>query len=126
MPLLRDFKFSSLVALESGRYYTAFVGSDANGDATLVGPSGFSGPQHARRAGLRHVRSARCAPIKFNERWNGEFTVDFFNLFNRTNIRDISTVYGGFDLNVAPIASFRTPRDVFNPRQTQFGFKLKF
>jgi hypothetical protein len=53
-------------------------------------------------------------------------SVDFFNLFNRVNIRDISTFYGSSNLAVAPAASFGTPRDVFNPRQIQFGFKLKF
>jgi len=126
-PLLRDFKFSSLVALESGRYYTAFVGSDANGDGNpLSDRPGFLGRNTLEGPGYATFDLRVARPIKFNERWNSEFTLDFFNLFNRTNIRDISTVYGGFDLNVAPIASFRTPRDVFNPRQTQFGFKLKF
>jgi hypothetical protein len=86
----------------------------------FLGRNTLEGPGYA----TLDLRVAR--PIKFNERWNGEFTLDFFNLLNRTNIRDISAVYGGFDLNVAPVASFGTPRDVFNPRQTQLGFKLKF
>jgi hypothetical protein len=126
-PLLRDFKFSSLVALESGRYYTVFVGSDANGDGNpLSDRPGFLGRNTLEGPGYATLDLRVARPIKFNERWSGEFTLDFFNLFNRTNIRDISAVYGGFDLSVAPVASFGTPRDVFNPRQTQFGFKLKF
>jgi hypothetical protein len=52
--------------------------------------------------------------------------VDVFNLLDRTNIRDLNTVWGSFDPNVPPIASFNTPRDVFNPRQMQVGLKLRF
>jgi hypothetical protein len=52
--------------------------------------------------------------------------VDFFNLFNRVNIRNLNTFYGSADLNVPPAPGFGTPRDVFNPRQIQFGIKLKF
>ena len=127
VPLLRDFKFSSLVALESGRYYTVFVGSDANGDGNpLSDRPGFLGRNTLEGPGYATLDLRVARPIKFNERWSGEFTLDFFNFFNRTNIRDISAVYGGFDLSVAPVASFGTPRDVFNPRQAQFGFKLKF
>src|SRR5262249_19578215 len=84
VPLLHDFKFSSLVAVESGRPFTVFTGFDANNDGnplsdrpgtlgrnTLIGP-GFASVD---------VRVAR--PIKFTERLNSEFSVDFFNLFNR-------------------------------------------
>jgi outer membrane receptor protein involved in Fe transport len=127
VPVLRDFKFSSLVSVESGRYYTVSVGSDANGDGNpLSDRPGFLGRNTLQGPGYATFDLRIARPIKFNERWSSEFTLDFFNLFNRTNIRDISTVYGNFDLNVAPIASFKTPRDVFNPRQVQFGFKLKF
>ena len=64
--------------------------------------------------------------VRLSEQWTGQFSVDFFNLFNRVNIKDLNTVWGGIDLNVAPISSFNTPRDVFNPRQIQFGAKLVF
>jgi hypothetical protein len=52
-----------------------------------------------------------------------------FNLFNRNNVKDINTVWGSIDYpNSPPPASlgFGTPRDVFNPYQTQFAAKLKF
>jgi hypothetical protein len=52
--------------------------------------------------------------------------VDFFNLFNRVNIRDLAAVYGSADLNIPPIAGFNTPRDVFIARQIQLALKLKF
>src|SRR5262247_840372 len=127
VPLLRDFKFSSLVAIESGRPFTVFTGMDANNDGnpfsdrpgtlgrnTLIGP-GFASVD---------VRVAR--PIIMTERLNSEFSVDFFNLFNRVNIRDITTFYGSSNLNNPPVAGFGTPRDVFNPRQVQFALRLKF
>jgi Carboxypeptidase regulatory-like domain/TonB dependent receptor len=127
VPLLRDFKFSSLVAIESGRPFTVFTGFDANADGNplsdrpgILGRSTLIGP------GFASVDARVARPIKFTERLNSELSVDFFNLFNRVNIRDISTFYGSSNLAVAPAASFGTPRDVFNPRQIQFGFKLKF
>jgi carboxypeptidase family protein len=127
IPLLRGFKFSSLVAIESGRPFTIFTGFDANNDGNpqsdrpgVFGRNTLMGPGYASV----DVRVAR--PIKLAERLGSEFSVDFFNLFNRVNIRDISTVYGSSDLTNPPIASFGTPRDVFNPRQIQLSFKLKF
>jgi hypothetical protein len=127
VPWLRDFKFSSLVSIESGRPFTVFTGYDANADGnpfsdrpgslgrnTLIGP-GFASVD---------MRVAR--PIKIMERLSSEFSVDFYNLFNRVNIRNINTFYGNADLNVPPVASFGTPSEVFNPRQIQFALKLKF
>jgi hypothetical protein len=72
------------------------------------------------------LRSAR--EVRFNERVTAEFSVDFFNLFNRTNITDLNTVYGGIDLNLAPNPILRsgTPRDASNPFQVQYGLKLRF
>jgi hypothetical protein len=127
VPVLREFRFSSLVAIESGRPFTIFTGFDANGDGNplsdrpgALGRNTLMGPSFASV----DVRIAR--PIKLTERLNCEFSIDFFNLFNRVNIRDITTFYGSNDLNVPPVAGFGTPRDVFNPRQIQFGVKLKF
>ncbi|MBO0860185.1 MAG: TonB-dependent receptor [Chloracidobacterium sp.] len=127
VPWLRDFKFSSLVSVESGRPFNVFTGYDANNDGnpfsdrpgnlgrnTLIGPSDAS-------VDLRVAR-----PIKFTERLASEFSVDFFNLFNRVNIRNINTFYGSADLSVPPVSSFGTPSEVLNPRQIQFALKLKF
>jgi hypothetical protein len=106
---------------------SVFTGFDANSDGnplsdrpgalvrnTMVGP------------GFASVDARVARPIKLTERLNSEFSVDFFNLFNRVNIHDITTFYGGGDLRVPSVAGFGSPRDVFNPRQIQFGFSLKF
>ncbi|HKX27885.1 MAG TPA: TonB-dependent receptor [Blastocatellia bacterium] len=127
VPALQAFRFSSLVSLESGRPFNVFSGSDTNGDGNpnsdrpgQLGRNSLIGPRYT----TVDLRVAR--PLKLTEWLNAEFNLDFFNLFNRTNIRDLNTVYGSSDLSAAPIASFGTARDVFNPRQLQFGLKLKF
>ncbi|MBO0863043.1 MAG: hypothetical protein J2P21_32010, partial [Chloracidobacterium sp.] len=127
VPWLRDFKFSSLVSVESGRPFTIFTGYDANADGnpfsdrpgtlgrnTLIGPSAAS------------VDTRVARPIKFTDRLASEFSVDFFNLFNRINIRNINTFYGSADLSAPPVPSFGTPSEVLTPRQIQFSLKLKF
>jgi outer membrane receptor protein involved in Fe transport len=127
MGVLRDFKFGSLVSIESGRPFTIFTGFDANGDGNpfsdrpgVIGRNTLMGP------GIASVDARVARPIKFTERLNSEFSVDFFNLFNRVNIRNINTFYGSADLNNPPAPGFGTPREVFNPRQIQLVLKLKF
>ncbi len=127
VPLLRDFRFSSLVAIESGRPYTVFTGFDANADGNPFSDRpGFLGRSTLMGPGFASVDARVARPIRLTERLNSEFNVDFFNLFNRSNIRNLTTFYGSSNLNVPPVASFGTPSDVFNPRQIQVGFKLKF
>ncbi len=127
--VLHDFKFSSLLTAQSGRRFNVFAGSDANGDGNplsdrpgRLGRNALEGPGYAS-FDLRIARE-----IHFNERVSAEFSADFFNLFNRINVTDLNTVYGGIDLNVAPnpILGFGTPRDASNPFQFQYGVKLRF
>jgi bacteriocin-like protein len=49
-------------------------------------------------------------------------------LLNRLNIKDLNTVYGGIDLSQPPnpILGYLSPRDALNPRQIQFGLKIRF
>jgi hypothetical protein len=127
VPWLRDFKFSSLVSVESGRPFTVFAGLDANGDGNpLSDRPGTLGRNSLLGPGFATVDVRVARPIKFTERFGSEFSFDFFNLFNRVNIRDINTFYGGANINLPPAPGFRTARDVFNPRQIQFALKLKY
>jgi hypothetical protein len=127
VPLLRDFKFSSLVAVESGRPFTVFTGFDANNDGNpLSDRPGTLGRNTLMGPGFASVDVRVARPINFTERLNSEFSIDFFNLFNRVNIRNLNTFYGSPSLSVPPVAGFGTPRDVFNPRQIQLGLRLKF
>ncbi|HMG35579.1 MAG TPA: hypothetical protein VKM94_16705 [Blastocatellia bacterium] len=127
VPVIHDFKLSSVITAESGRPFNVFSGADSNGDGNpnsdrpgLLGRNTLIGPKYASV----DFRVSRA--IKVTERVSSEFSLDFFNLFNRVNIRDLNTVYGGINLSLPPIASFNTPRDVFNPRQLQFEAKVRF
>ena len=129
MPVLRDFKFSSLLTVQSGRFFNIFAGKDINGDGNptsdrpgRIGRNTLEGPGFASfdwRVGRE---------FRVNEHLRLEFTADFFNLMNRVNITDLNTLYGADDLSLAPnpILGFGTPRDVSNPRQIQYGLKVKF
>jgi hypothetical protein len=66
--------------------------------------------------------------VRFSERVSAEFSADFFNLFDRVNVTDLNTVYGGIDLRVPsnPLLGFGSPRDAANPFQVQYGAKLRF
>ena len=129
VPVLREFKFSSILTAQSGRFFTVFAGLDANGDGNPtsdrpgnLGRNSLEGPGNVSL----DVRVARA--INLNERWSLELTLDAFNLFNRVNVTDLNTLYGGNSLSVPPnpILGFGTPRDVSNPRQFQYGIRLKF
>jgi outer membrane receptor protein involved in Fe transport len=129
VPVVGGVRLSSLVTLESGRHYNIFVGSDVNADGnpntdrpSFIGRNSHEGPGYASV----DVRIGREFAI--NGRARLDVSVDFFNLFNRVNVKDVNTVWGGIDINVppAPQFGFGTARDVFNPFQTQVGVRLKF
>jgi hypothetical protein len=127
--LIHDFRFASLVSLESGRRFTQFAGRDANADGNpnsdrvgLLARDTIVGPSYASV----DVRLAREIPL--GGRVRGEISLDVFNLFNRENVRDLNTNFGS-EVPTAvpnPLLGYLTPRDVFNPRQAQVGLKLKF
>jgi hypothetical protein len=127
--VLHDFKFSWSLTAQAGRRFNVFAGSDANGDGNplsdrpgTLGRNTLKGPRFA----TFDLRIAR--PVRLGERVSAEFSADFFNLFDRVNVTDLNTVYGGIDLSVAPnpILGFNTPRDAANPFQFQYGVKLRF
>jgi Carboxypeptidase regulatory-like domain/TonB dependent receptor len=123
-------KVGGLVSLESGRPFNIFVGRDANGDGNpnsdrpgLIGRNIYEGPAYAT-VDLRVSRE-----FTVNTRARLELLLDLFNVFNRTNVKDINTVWGSIDYpNVPPpdTLGFGTPRDVFNPFQAQFAARLRF
>jgi len=110
--ILHDFKFSSLLSLESGQPFNIFAGSDANRDGnplsdrpSNLGRNTLTGPGYASF----DVRVARTIHIK--ERLRAELSGDMFNMFNRTNIKDLNTLYGGTDITLPPnpLLGFGTP-----------------
>ena len=122
-------RLSSVVTLESGRHFNVFVGSDVNADGNpntdrpgLIGRNSYEGP------GFASVDFRVSKQFDTGTRARIELMIDFFNLFNRTNVKDVNTVWGSADINAPPPAQFGfgTARDVFNPFQTQIGVKVRF
>jgi len=127
--VLHDFKFSSLFTAQGGRRFNVFAGSDANGDGNpLSDRPGNLGRNTLRGPSFASFDLRVAREVHLNERVSAEVSADFFNLFNRTNVTDLNTVYGGINLSVAPnpILGFGTPRDASNPFQFQYGVKLRF
>src|SRR5216683_2258618 len=123
-------KVSGLVSLESGRRFNIFAGRDFNLDGNpnsdrpgLMERNAYLGPGYASV----DLRVSREFPV--NGRARLDLMLDVFNVLDRVNVKDINTVWGGIDYPGTPppaTLGFGTPRDVFNPRQLQFGAKLKF
>lgn len=127
--ILRHFKLGSIITLESPRYFTVFAGVDANRDGNpLADRPGALGKNTLKGDDFRDVSLRLSRDIALGERVRGEFILEFFNIFNTVNIKNLNTVWGSADLNTPPPAflGFGTPKDVFNPRQIQFAMKLKF
>jgi hypothetical protein len=128
--VVRGIRISSLVSLESGRPFNIFSGSDSNADGNpnsdrpgAIGRNAYEGPGYASV----DLRISREFPGSGTTRL--ELMLDVFNLFNRLNVKDINTVWGGIDYPNTPPPpqlGFGSPRDVFNPRQMQFAAKLRF
>jgi hypothetical protein len=129
VPALRHFKFSSLLSAQARRRFNVFAGSDANGDGNpLSDRPGTLGRNTLKGDDFVTLDLRVARPIRFSERVSAEFSADFFNLFNRINITDLNTVYGGIDLRLPPnpLLGFGSPRDASNPFQVQYGVKLRF
>jgi len=77
--------------------------------------------------------------LRLSERAKIELSFDAFNLLNRQNVDEVTSVYGSPDFFGAPVPqhfadgtgspanpSFGSPRTMLNPRQLQFAAKLTF
>jgi hypothetical protein len=126
---LHDLRFSALVTVESGRFYNVFAGPDVNGDGNPISdrPSAL-GRNTLEGPGLATIDLRVGREFHLGERLSLELTADLFNVLNRTNIKDLNTLYGAPTLALPPDPNlgFGTPRDVGNPFQFQYGAKLRF
>ncbi len=92
---LRNFALSSIVTLQTGRPFTMFVGFDSNGDTNPVtdrvgdlGRNTYYG-DHLYSWDLRVSRY-----FQIRERLRLDLMVDAFNLLNRPNVDEVTSVYG--------------------------------
>ncbi len=96
MAFLRNWELSSIATLESPRPFTIFVGNDVNGDTNPVTDRVGLSPRNSYRGDHLYAFDLRLARgIQFNERARLELAVDAFNVFNRQNINEVTSVYGG-------------------------------
>jgi len=96
MALLRNFEFSSIINLQSPRPFTIFVGNDVNGDTNPVTDRVGWSPRNSYRGDRLYSFDLRLSrTVHFSERTKLELAFDAFNVFNRQNINEVTSVYGG-------------------------------
>jgi hypothetical protein len=152
---LRQFELSSIITAQSARPFTIFAGFDTNNDTNpvtdrvgLAARNTYFGDKLVS-ADLRLSRYFRL-----RERLKLQVIAEVFNLFNRANVDEVTSVYNHGDFcgpipmsykdaasraiqaiqpcpvgtPGAPIANplFGQPRTTFNPRQLQFAAKFTF
>jgi hypothetical protein len=93
---LRNFEFSSIITLQSPRPFTMFVGNDINGDTNPVTDRVGLSRRNAYRGDKLYAFDLRLARmIHINERMGLNLALDAFNVFNRQNVNEVTSVYGG-------------------------------
>ena len=96
MILTRNLEFSSIINLQSPRPFTIFVGNDVNGDTNPVTDRVGLSPRNSYRGDSLYAFDLRLSrAIAFTERKRLELAIDAFNVFNRQNINEVTSVYGG-------------------------------
>jgi hypothetical protein len=153
---LRKMELSSIITAQSSRPFTMFVGFDANGDTNPVTDRVGNAPRNSYWGDIFvsfDVRLSRSFKIREGQKLDA--AMDAFNLFNRTNVNEVNSVYGTYNfcsgqipvsykdsvstsiqqvkVGGCPAAGppvpnplFGGPRTMFNPRQLQFSLKYSF
>jgi outer membrane receptor protein involved in Fe transport len=95
-PFFRNFELSNILNLQSGRPFTIFVGNDINNDTNPVTDRVGLSPRNAYRGDPLYANDIRLKyKINFREKRAVELAVDAFNLLNRPNVDEVTSVYGG-------------------------------
>jgi len=92
---LRQFEFSSIVTLQSGRPFTEFVGFDANGDTNPVTDRVGLLPRNSYYGDPLYSWDLRLSRyFEIREKMRLDLMVDAFNVLNRPNVDEVTSVYG--------------------------------
>ena len=95
---LRNTELSGIVTLDGARPFTMFVGFDANGDTNPVTDRVGNAPRNSYWGDtLKSVDIRLSQRFNFLERQRIEFAVDIFNMFNRPNVNEVTSVYGTYN-----------------------------
>jgi len=136
--LFADWTVSPIVIASSGRPFNVLAGFDNLNDRhpTTHRPFG-AGRNIGKGPNLftTDLRLSRRIPFGAEGRRNFEFTAEGFNLFNRTNFKNVNNTVGSLQLSELPkpIEGRRgvptaplSFTSAFDPRQFQFGLKINF
>src|SRR5271156_2451345 len=92
---LRNFTFSNIVTLQTPRPFTLFVGFDANGDTNPVTDRVGNAPRNSYYGDDLYAWDRRVSRyFQFRERYRLDLSVDAFNVLNRANVDEVTSVYG--------------------------------
>jgi hypothetical protein len=93
---LGNFEFSSIITLQSPRPFTMFVGNDVNGDTNPVTDRVAWSPRNAYRGDHLYTVDLRLSRfVHLTEHTGLNLAVDAFNVFNRQNVDEVTSEYGG-------------------------------
>ncbi|HTR26762.1 MAG TPA: carboxypeptidase regulatory-like domain-containing protein [Terriglobales bacterium] len=93
---LKSFEFSDILNLQSGRPFTIFVGNDINNDTNPVTDRVGWSPRNSYRGDPLYANDVRLAYLfHLRETRSVQLAVDAFNVFNRPNVDEVTSVYGG-------------------------------
>ena len=153
---LRNTELSGIITLQGARPFTEFVGFDANGDTNPVTDRVGNAARNTYWGDKFDTVDIRLSQaFKFGEKQRFDVALDTFDLFNRPNVNEVTSVYGTYNfcngevpvrykdttsiaiqhLQVAncpaagppiPNPIFGAPRTMFNPRQFQISLKYSF
>lgn len=136
---LRNFELSSIITAQSPRPFTIFAGLDVNGDTNPVTDRVGNTARNVYLGDKLVTWDLRLSrTFKFREHDRLELAFDAFNLFNRPNVDEVTSVYDApFFLGPTPhrygdgVTSPANPdfggaRTMFNPRQLQVSAKYSF
>jgi hypothetical protein len=101
---LRNTELSGIVTLDGARPFTMFVGFDANGDTNPVTDRVGNEPRNSYWGDtLKSVDIRLSQHFIFRERHRIDFSVDVFNMFNRPNVNEVTSVYGTYNFCTGPV-----------------------
>jgi hypothetical protein len=133
--LLENWTFAPILTAESGRPFNLLLGFDANNDgrATTDRP-GAAGRNTGRGPDFFSLDARLARRVPLRESRYLEFTIEAFNLFNRTNFLQVNNVVGIMPLATYTVTGERSAAptqplgftSAADPRELQFGIRFDF
>jgi hypothetical protein len=121
--LLRGFQLNYIMTYASRLPFNLLLGSDRNLDTNNNDRPVGVGRNTGRGFAFASFDLRLSRRFQITERLALDLLAEGFNLFNRANFGVPNNTFGG---GTNPLASFGQPTAAFDPRQLQFGLRIKF